>query len=290
VALGYREIITSSMVDPAENARFTERPPVVLANPLSQESSALRSTPIPSMLAALRWNLDRDQADLHLFEVGKTYTARPGSSPEERRVLTLGVSGHRHPASVHESATQLDFFDLKGGLETLLAAFEAPELRFEPVGCPYHEAGFAGRFTAGGETLAVFGLLERALGRDYKLRQAVGLAEVDLGRLLDFTLRRLTFRPFSKFPAVERDFSLLVPAGTPYRALAAAIAGLGLEEILSFRPVERLPEGQIAAGHYSLLVRVTFQSERRTLTSDEVAAASRRLVAALEPLGARLRT
>lgn len=290
VALGYREIITSSMVDPAENARFTERPPVVLANPLSQENSALRSTPVPSMLAALRWNLDRDQADLRLFEVGKAYAARSGSSPEERRVLTLGASGYRHPASAHESPRALDFFDVKGNLEALFAAFEVPGLQFEPVGGQYHEAGLAGRFVAGGGTLAVFGLLDRTLGREYKLRQAVGLAEVDLERLFDFSLRRLAFQAFSKFPAAERDFSLLVPADTPYSRLAEAIAALGLEEIRSFRPLERLPEGQIVAGYYSLLVRVTFQSERRTLTSDEIAAASRRWLAALEPLGARQRS
>src|SRR6516165_5583020 len=75
VSLGYRETITSSTVDPNENGRFTAWPPVVLANPLSQEASALRSTPVPSMLRAIRWNLDRDQMDVRLFEMGKTYAA-----------------------------------------------------------------------------------------------------------------------------------------------------------------------------------------------------------------------
>src|SRR5439155_15874104 len=94
VSLGYRETISSSMVDPAEAGSFTKRPPVQLLNPLSQEASAMRSTSVPSMLRALRWNLDRGQMDLRLFEVGKIYTpAAKGNLPVERRVLTLGLTG-----------------------------------------------------------------------------------------------------------------------------------------------------------------------------------------------------
>ncbi|MBI4165944.1 MAG: phenylalanine--tRNA ligase subunit beta, partial [Acidobacteria bacterium] len=93
VALGYREIIPSSMVDPEENSRFAERPPVILANPLSQEASALRSTTVPSMLRALGWNLDRGQTSLRLFELGRTYSPQQGGLADERRVLTLGLTG-----------------------------------------------------------------------------------------------------------------------------------------------------------------------------------------------------
>jgi phenylalanyl-tRNA synthetase beta chain len=113
---------------------------------------------------------------------------------------------------------------------------------------------------------------------------------VYLERLLASPRKVLKYRPYSKFPAVERDFSLLVPEGTPYRLLAEAVQGAGLEEVRSVRPVERLPVGKIAAGQYSLLLRVTFQSERRTLASEEIGEASRRLLAALEPLGVRLRS
>jgi phenylalanyl-tRNA synthetase beta chain len=292
VSQGYREIISSSMIDPAENARFTDRPPVVLANPLSQEDSVLRSTPIPSMLRALRWNLDRDQVDLRFFEMGKTYSASsrdPDGLPEERWVLTLGLSGHRRPDSVHERARDVDFFDLKGDLETLFGAFDIRGLRFEPCGCHYYEKESAGRFVDQSGDLAMFGELSREIARQYKFRQPLWLAEVDLERLFASPRKEHKYRPYSKFPAVERDFSLLVPQGTPYSRLAETVQGLGLEEIRAFRPVERLPEGKIAAGYYSLLLRVNFQSDRRTLTSEEIAEASRRLLGGLEPLGVRLR-
>ena len=289
VGLGYREIIPSSMIDPAENARFADRPPVILANPLSQEASALRSTTVPSMLRALRWNLDRGQDDLRFFEIGKTYTPRAPGLPEERWVLTLGLCGHRRPASIHESEQPLDFFDLKGDLETLLETFEVLELRFAPDGSRYHDAGLSGRFVAGEQTLSVFGQLSRDIAREYKLRQPVWLAEVDIERLTGFPLKTRAFVPFSKFPVVERDFSLVVPEQVAYRQLEEVVRGLGLEAVQSLRPVDVFRGGSIASGRYSLLLRITFQSLSRTLTSEEIAAASQRMLAGLAALGVHVR-
>jgi phenylalanyl-tRNA synthetase beta chain len=137
--------------------------------------------------------------------------------------------------------------------------------------------------------LAVYGQLRQDLAREYKLRQAVWVAEIDLEHLLDFSLRSRQFRPFSKFPAVERDFSLVVPDAVPYARLAAAVAGLEVEEIRGFRPVDYFRSGAIPAQHHSLLLRVTFQSQTHTLTSEEVGGLSQRLVAVLERLGGRLR-
>ena len=96
------------------------------------------------------------------------------------------------------------------------------------------------------------------------------MAEIDFERLLDFPLRSRKFQPISKFPAVERDFSLVLPDELPYARLSSAIAGLALEEIRGFSPVDRFRGGSIPPRHYSLLLRVTFQSQTHTLTSEEV--------------------
>jgi phenylalanyl-tRNA synthetase beta chain len=287
--LGYYETIQFSMVDPEENSRFTEQPPVVLANPLSQDASALRASAGPSMVHALRWNLDRNQNDVRLFELGKTYAWGPSGTPQERRVLTLGLTGCRRPASVHDGEKALDLFDLKGDLEALLGLFEIPEIEFAKAGCGHYEPNNSGRFNSQGETLVIFGRLSRAIEREYKLRQPAWLAEVDFERLLTFPLRSRVFRPFSKFPAVERDFSLVVPEEVTFARLKAALEGLAWEEIQNLRPMDLFRGGSIPAGHYSLLLRVTFQSRARTLTNEEISTASQRVMAALEPLGVSLR-
>lgn len=294
VSLGYREIIPSAMVDPEENSKFTDRPPVVLANPLSQDAAAMRSSAVPSMIHTLKWNLDRYRSDLRLFEMGRVYSAQAKGLPDEHRVLVLGATGNYEPASVHNEARALDFGDLKGEVEELLGVFDLPGLKFEPAGVCYLEQGKAGQFVLGETTVATLGSLSEGLARGYKLRQKVWLAEVELQVLLNTALKRHSFKPISKFPPVERDFSLIVPGSTAYGRMEETIRRLGIEEIQAIAPMERrpsveLPKGTIPAGHASLLLRITFQSPTRTLASDEVESASRRIVEALEPLGVQIR-
>jgi phenylalanyl-tRNA synthetase beta chain len=290
--MGFHEIIASSMVDPAEGERFADASPVMIANPLSQDVSAMRTSAVPSMLRAIRWNLDRDANDVRLFELGKTYKIGRQGAPEERRVLALGSTGHRRPASVHDNEVPLAFFDLKGDLETVLNTFELPVLDFEPAELPYYEPGECGRLGSRSVELAVFGQIRQDLAREYRLRQAVWVAEIDFERLLDLPLRSRKFRPFSKFPAVERDFSLVVPEAIPYARLSAAVGSLDLAEVCGFRPVDRADRSKastLPAGHYALLLRVDFQGPTHTLASEEINQLSERVLAALEPLGVRLR-
>jgi phenylalanyl-tRNA synthetase beta chain len=287
--LGYFETIQSSMIDPEETSRFSAECPVILANPLSQDASALRSSAAPSMIHALRWNLDRDQNDIRLFESGKVYWMAAPGAPRERRVLSLGLSGRRRPASLHDTERLLDFFDLKGDLEAVLGLFEIPQIEFGAAQGACYESTRSGRFTSEGEVLANFGCLSREMELLYKLRQPAWLAEVDFERLLAFPLRSRVFHPFSKFPSVERDFSLVIPEAVSFASLEAALRSLKLEEIQRFYPVDLFRGGSLPAGHYSLLLRVTFQSPTHTLTSEEIALLSERLRASFEPLGVGLR-
>ncbi len=289
VSLGYREIITTSMIDPAENLKFSGSQSVVLENPLSQEASALRTTMIPSMVAALRWNLDRDREDLRFYEFGKVYWFAPDGIPKERRVLAIGLTGNRRSISVHESAKAADFFDLKGDLESLWEIFDLGQVTFISEDGGGYEPGIHGRFSRGGKALAAFGQLAAEAAAAYKLRQAVFVAEIDLDALLNCDLRSKAFRPYSKFPAVARDFSLLVPHGISYRRLTETLQSLDLPDLVEFRPVDLFLGGAIGSERYSLLLRLTFQNSTHTLTSEEVAAAGQRIVEALELIGVRLR-
>ncbi|HEY6291704.1 MAG TPA: phenylalanine--tRNA ligase subunit beta [Terriglobia bacterium] len=293
VALAYREIIVPSMVDPSENARFTDEEPVRLANPLTQDASAMRSTSVPGMLRALRWNLDRGQSDLRLFESGKIYTVAERTAeglPAERRILTLGASGSRRPPSVHDETRPLDIFDLRGDVEVLVEIFDLRGLDFAASGSRYHETGLCARLVAGERELVRLGQLSHEIACEYKLRQPVYIAEIDMEQLLATPLRSRTFHAFSKFPAVERDLSLVLPSSLSYRSIEETLKKRDIKGLQEFRPVDRFEGGALPAGHYSLLLRIVLQSPERTLTSEEVDGASRTILEALEPLGVSLRT
>ncbi|MGH9351662.1 MAG: phenylalanine--tRNA ligase subunit beta, partial [Terriglobia bacterium] len=295
VSLGYREIITSSMVDPEEGKQFSDATPITIENPLSQEASALRTTMIPSMINALRWNLDRDAEDLQFFEMGKIYWRDFGSKPQEHRVLVLGLTGHSRPATVYDTSSQdelrrrFSFLDIKGDLELLLARFDLGVSRFQTEADGSFESGQCGRFICGGRNLVTLGQLRQTLQRDYKLRPPVWLAVIDLEGLLEFELKPKSFRPFSKFPRVDRDLSLMVPSDVSYSHIAEKIENINLTTLHSFRPMEYFRPVFIGPGKYSLLLRVTFQSHDHTLSGEEIAALSQKVLDALAPLGARLR-
>src|SRR5208283_3947093 len=130
------------------------------------DASAMRTSAVPSMLRAIRWNLDRDTNDVRLFELGKTYHRGANGVPEEHGVLTLGATGHRRPASVYDNEARLDFFDLKGDLETIFGAFDLPALAFEPSERPYLQQGRSGHMSSQGVELSVFGLIQQDLARE----------------------------------------------------------------------------------------------------------------------------
>ncbi len=118
---------------------------------------------------------------------------------------------------MYDNEAGLDFFDLKGEVEAILSAFEIPDLRFEISGPAYFQLGQSGRLRSGKTELVVMGQIHPDLARDYKLRQPVWVAEVNFEHLLAYPLRTRKFQAISKFPAVERDFSLIVPGGRALR-------------------------------------------------------------------------
>ena len=141
--------------------------------------------------------------------------------------------------------------------------------------------------------LGVAGQLARRVGERLKLRQDVFLAELEIDAFYDAarnakTLRR--YEPLPRFPAVERDFSLLLAEGTRFSDVTKTIQSLRIGEIASIEATDLFRGKNVPAGKYSLLVRVTFQSREATLAEAQISDYSGKIIAALEKnLGAQLR-
>jgi len=138
------------------------------------------------------------------------------------------------------------------------------------------------------------GQLANRIAAQFKLRQDVFLAEFALGPFDAFYERARAarkYQPISRFPAVERDFSLTLSEGTNFAAVREAIMGLGIPEVISIDAIDLFHGKHIPQGKFSLLVRVTFQSQEATLTEAQLSEFSSRIISALEEkLGATLRT
>jgi phenylalanyl-tRNA synthetase beta chain len=304
IGLGYHEIMTIPHVAEDRDASFrpANAQPARLANPLSEEAGVLRSTGLVTMAAALEWNLNHGQRNVRLFEIGSQYSLN-GSKSVETRVLTIGATGEAREKNLYDAARPYSFADLKGDLDSIgelaggfqwsaregHAASHAPEA----TGGDWTHVARSGRLALAGEDLGEAGQLARRLADHLKLRQDVFLAEVLIepvyAAIHDLKDSR-RYEPLPRFPAVERDFSLLLADGTHFSDVAKAIRSLNIAEIASIEAADLFRGKNVPAGKYSLLVRVKFQNRAATLTDAQTADYSTRIVAALEKqLAAALR-
>jgi phenylalanyl-tRNA synthetase beta chain len=301
VALGYQEILEIPLVDARRDVLF--RPenvtPAVIGNPLAEDASVMRSNGTVSMIGAIEWNLNHGQRNLRLFEIGKRYEVRDGK-PVETSVLTLGLSGFVREKSIYEDAREFSFGDLKGNLDQIgdLAggfAWQAGGPDWLAATRAAHVAASIrnGHGAEANDAVGVAGQLARSVADQLKLRQDVFLAELQLEPLLvamESARAALGYTPLPRFPAVERDFSLVLDDGVTFAQVAETIRALKIPELQSIEPKDLFRGGQIPAGKYSLMIRGTFQSSEGTLTDPQLSAFTARIVETLQQtLGATLR-
>ena len=284
LALGYDEAISLTFISHQDAEQFSSVPVIELANPLSEEASVMRTSMVPGMLNMLAYNLNRGSNSVRLFEGGNVFEAAGNKTAEFKRIC-VGATGNAVKGSVHHPARTTSFFDLKGDVETLLAAFQHAGLEYKADAAEYYHPGRSARAMMDGEVVAQFGQIHPEIAAGRKLKQDIFIAELHLDRLYQRGLRSVRYEPLPRYPAVERDFSFIFDDSIEFATIEKTVAGLGLSELRSFVPGEIFRGGSIPAGKYSVLLRATFQSGERTLREDEVARWSGAIVKALEILG-----
>ena len=297
VALGYQEIVEIPIVDTLRNELF--RPAslaaAVIGNPLAEDASVMRSTGIVSMLRAIEWNLNHGQRNLRLFEIGKTYELRDGE-PVETQVLTLGATGMAQEKTIYEGAREFTFADLKGDLDRISEL--AGGFTWQSGGTHWLAGSRAAQISLAGKSpapanIGVAGQLVKRIAEIYKFRQDVFVAELTLEPLVtdvEAADAARRFKPLPRFPAVERDFSLVLADGVKFAQVEQTIRSLRIDELETIEAADLFRGGQVPVGKFSLMIRVKFQSAEATFTDAQLNDYSARIVAALqEQLGAALR-
>jgi phenylalanyl-tRNA synthetase beta chain len=301
IGLGYREILTIPHVAEERDALF--RPPGVaparLSNPLSEEANVLRSNGLVTMAAALEWNLNHGQRNARLFEIGRHYRWE-GTESVETRILTMGATGKAREKGLYDTARDFSFADLKGDLDSIGEL--AGRLEWRDGGPDWLHGAKRGTVhlppvisleARNLSSIGVAGQLARRVAEKLKLRQDVFLAELRLDPLyaaIRTTKESRRYEPLPRFPAVERDFSLLLAEGISLAQIADAIRSLGIAEINSIEAVDLFRGKNVPAGKYSLLVRITFQSREGTLTDAQTNHFTAKIISILKHrLSAQLR-
>ncbi|HKC02242.1 MAG TPA: phenylalanine--tRNA ligase subunit beta [Sphingomicrobium sp.] len=258
-----------------------------LANPISEEMKAMRPSLLPGLIAAARRNLDRGAASIRLFELGRRYLG-----DTEHPTLSLLLGGEKLTRAWQFGKAQaFDAFDAKGETLALLEAAGAPvgNLQVYPDAGPTWHPGRSARLGLGPKTIvARFGELHPSLQKRLDAPPGAVAAEIYLDAIpapRSSGHARATYAP-PALQAIARDFAFLVPAELTAEALARAIRGSDKAAITAVRLFDRFetPDG------LSLAFEATLQPVEKSFADAEIGEISKRIVAAAEKLGARLRS
>lgn len=269
VARGFQEAITYSFVAPElQAALLPDAVTPVLANPISADLSVMRASLFPGLIRAMEHNLNRQQTRVRLFETGLVFN---GELDALSQVPMLGalVCGPREAEGWSGAKDRVDFYDLKGDLESVIAlGGESDTWRFEPAEHPALHPGQSAQLLHKGEPAGWIGTLHPQVRATLGLKMDAVLFEVRLDMLSQGSVP--AFEPLSRFPEVRRDLAFILKEATPVQSLldcAREQAGDYLQDIKLF---DVYAGKGVAEGHKSIALGLTWQHPSRTLNDEEI--------------------
>jgi phenylalanyl-tRNA synthetase beta chain len=284
VTLGLQEVITYALTEPAREAPLglPKAEYVRLVNPITSERVVMRHSVLASVLEIAAANL-RHTEDVRLFEVGSVYLPRAGEKlPDERRRLALVLIGRRQPEYWGDpavtSAPTLDFFDLKGVIESLTAGLHLPKVTYAPSKAAHLHPGKAAELLIGGKLVGHLGQLHPKVAEAYELGNRTVLAgDLDLEAILAAVPARFAYTPVPRFPAALRDIAVIVDEAITAERIEAEIRTAGGSLLRGMRLFDLYRGESISAGTKSLAYALTYQADDRTLTDKEVDKAHKKI-------------
>jgi phenylalanyl-tRNA synthetase beta chain len=290
-AAGLSQAVTYAFVDPGRLAAMGWSAPealIALQNPISVERSVLRPSLAPGLLEVVALNGSRQVPDVRVFEIGQTFAPHrdeDGDRPAHEELwVAVVMTGQRAARAWHAGRERVDVYDAKGAAELVLGAAagvgEAGVTPYAPGQGPrYLEEGRAAALTAGGREIGWFGEVALHVREAFDLPAPLFLAEVSLTALLALPRREFHYESLPRFPAVQRDLAVVVPAEVTAGQVESAIRAMKLPLLSRITLFDVYEGGQIGAGKRSLAWSLTFQAADRTLTDKEVNELHARIVA-----------
>lgn len=294
-------------------AEFGLKGVIKVQNPMSEELEWMVPSLVPGLVAnALhhyRHHFGSESPVVRLFEIRPTFANAPGVTPSafetgivENWKVAFALSGPRYAQALRAEGSEVDFFDGKAILESVLDQMGAKGIRFiplhasrnlsQPIAGVFHP-GQAIEVLAGNQSLGHYGLLHPAIAKKLKVKTDLFVAELDwtiLTKMCRAASQARTFKPWIEFPPIERDFAILVDEKVTADQILSVLQKAGKPLVKSARIFDVYRGAQVAAGKISIAARVVLQDETRSLQELEAEAASQAIIAALKKdLGAELR-
>ena len=298
ISLGYYEVINYSFISPDHISYLNFHPtdsrlnPIKIINPLSSSQAVLRTSIVPGLLLNLKENLNNKAKTVKIFELGKVFYSAPDNSPpaEPRRIAAL-LSGNRYNETWNLKQEEIDFYDIKGAVETLLNRLHITSFSFKSnVIDPYFNQKKMLSLFVKNDFIGTVGTIQPGIMGDFEIENSACVFDLDYDKLLKHYSDDIRVTAFSKHPAIYRDLALLVDKEIFSNKVIEIIKSNKSKLIKTVDIFDYYTGNKIPPGKKSLAYKIKFQSPDRTLTDIEVNKICDRLLAILsKEIGAELR-
>ena len=297
VGMGLHEAITMAFISPRwldilDPARkFLPGGELRLHNPISEETSSMRTSLLPGLLEAVRFNLNRRVMDVALFEMGRVFIPDAKERlPREPLRLGCALTGLWLPKQWDRESEEVDFYTAKGILETLASSLnvEGWSLRREEL--PFLHPAQSCAVSIAGKDAGFLGIIHPRVAEEAELPQSTAVMELDVGEVISAARGIVPYRDIPRFPSVQMDLAVVVGEQVDAREVEDVIDEAGGELLREVSLFDLYRGEQLGEGEKSLAYRLSFYALDRTLRDEEARSAYEDIVRALSSrLGARLR-
>ncbi|HDG7212246.1 phenylalanine--tRNA ligase subunit beta [Acinetobacter nosocomialis] len=282
VTLGYQEAISFSFADAKLEKQLNPQVnPLMLANPISSDLAAMRSTLLSSLIPCVQYNLNRQQSRVRFFELGLRFDYQDANSIQDLKqipTLALIAVGSREPESWHAKPQPMDFFDFKGEVEEVLAAGRV-KVEYVRSERSWLHPGQSAEILVDGKSIGYLGRLHPSLENELDL-STTWVAELDQAAVLQSYVSNFT--ELSRFPSVRRDIALLISDNINVRDIQQLIEKTG-GELLDSTWLFDVYTGQgVEEGKRSLAFALLWQHPSRTLEDAEIKSGMDNIIQVLE--------
>lgn len=285
---GYQEVITYSFVEP--ELELTLAPAgaeILLANPISADLSRMRTTLWSGLLPVIKHNLNRQQSRVRIFEVGSAFDKQDGEITQTKRIAGA-ITGMLYPEQWDAPKRKVDFYDVKGDVEAILAQASTQSFHFLPVAHPALHPGQSAQIANNDRVIGWVGALHPRIEAKLDLGQSVYLFELDVDALSERKLAE--YKAVAKFPSIRRDLALVVDKSVLSSALDNAIRSVAPDELIHWNIFDVYTGAGVEEHQKSVALSLILQDFSRTLEDQKVNQIVEKVVASLnENTGAILR-
>ncbi len=274
VDLGLTEVISNSMLSEKYNAPFTSPDQIVkILNPISDDLATLRSSLIPGLLHSVSYNKNRQNSDIKFFEIGRTFKTESNSFQgiKQHYYVSFAITGDESPVFWKGQSKTLDFYDLKGYLESLFEDLLITGIEFDQTSeIEFLDKNISVLLNQSGKTIGVAGKISSFVEKLFDINDPVFIAELQLDALDLSKVVEQKFLPFTRYPYVEKDIAFIVSKSLQAIDITKFIKNVA-GNLLTKITIFDLYEGEkVGPGKKSIAFRLRFESKERTLNDVEV--------------------